>query len=336
MAKLVSSARTHKHSIKTKVYEDSKSWEVNCSLKAEFIREMLGRKPIMFLDADCWLTQPLKLYPAELGLVITPPDNIRLGQDAFKYRRFAKQNNGMWNSGVMYLTPTQPVVNLVNEWVNICKSNPHQWDQISLQQAWIFTGRKVKVLPIRPVGISHDSAHHRYWPAPTKWLILGSAPYVKDWWLKHAHKFSDFYVGAINNSWLVPDRLDVWFRPNDFDGPRAVGDHYENPNNWRTVPYWEEEIRTTMIDTLHHLMNCHLAANRKVEVHVAGSDFIYKSGQRNHFYGDGGWDPLRFGQGKLITALNNLHMNFKLAGCPIYNAGDQVETLLPFSRSPLI
>lgn len=328
-------------------------WARNCAQKAVVIRHAIathGRRPLIFLDADCTIRRPLELLhdpDCDFSIHSSGPERITVGMYALRHRRFAARMGGMWNSGVFFLRPTEALCEAVEDWVALCEQHPEEWDQIHLQRAVMAQGERVRLAALLPdyrAGrrfIAHTYAHHAVWAEPHRWLLLGSAPYVKDWWAANGQRFVDagFIIAAMNNAWRVPgEALHSWFRPDDFVGPSPQEPWIcDNFRGWKVAPYWIQGFRSSTIDAMHHLLNS-LAANgsHEFELHVAGSDFIYPTSGSTHFYGRGQRDPLRYGEEPLLEALQQTAENFAAAGAKVFNAGWQVETLLPFERSPMV
>lgn len=192
------------------------------------------------------------------------------------------------------------------------------------------------------------------WCFRSEILLLGSAPYVVDWWADASWCFPDHEVRAINNAWTVPGkRLSVWYHSSDFfalgSNVRGAPKHLQRVN-FATTPHWYEcpGSGTMLLNCLYDILN---TVPMPVEVLVVGSDFDY-SGQKTHFYGQGKFssrtakqieencpdlagkaaDPFRFGKAWLEEELNKVDLLYRSLGCSLLNAGNHEPTLLPFEK----
>lgn len=371
--KLIQSANQFGYDIvayKRRNYDD---WFKNCAMKSEVIAGALRehQRPILFLDADCWIKKDLKLErepDADLALVVSKPEQIKPHFEVMYYKRFAMDHGGMWNSGIIYFDNKPYLADLCDEWRRLCLEYPYHNDQILMQRAF---QPHVKNFHAWTIGkdiwagcsrIGHDSGFHRYWkPIKTyRYLLLGSAPSVVDWWEKHGKSYTDqgFIVCALNNAWKIPGKhLNIWFLPTDFDFQhgRPGGFRFNdgtpeqaykaswflvNPpkgtKDWPiTGPCWEPNNRTMIVDVLNHILNWTLQREVRCEVHVAGSDLMY-DGPQTHFHSQqGGLDPLRFGTEWLEAALKRVQRNYEQRNFEVYNATDAEESRLPFPRRQL-
>lgn len=181
-----------------------------------------------------------------------------------------------------------------------------------------------------------------------KYLVLGSALYVKDWYAANGAKYlaDGYLLCAINNAWAVdPQNLTQWYHSTDYfefsratTPPNALRDKWIEVVAFKTLPFWYSAGATggTMVlNVLCHLLNrCH-GTNYPAWIAVAGSDLIYKDGQQNHFYGAGRPDPMRLGKDLLSQQLLKIKERAEALKCTICNVGGQEETLLPFVRYSL-
>jgi len=346
------------------------SWEGNVNLKAGVVRRALDthEEPILFLDADCWLKGPLPVFDdPKVPLVLDMPrqHRIHVGMFANAHKHRIWKHGCMWNSGVVYLRREEGVIKLLDKWQELCEQRPTVWDQFSLQDAWLAAGKPCAVGPFpeeyvagRKI-IGHQSGFHKYHSGGKrprrKVLLLGSAPYITEWWAEHGSWFVNrgWLVVAMNNAWRVPgDDLGYWLAPNDFVGdvpnvtiPRndtlkmwsraGYGENCWNRcGNWLYKPSWMKrtKVQTTFVTSMHHLMNEALLDGCELEVAVAGSDLVYPKDGPTHFYGQGTPDPLRFSEHMLRDELDHLERQYTAFRSKIYNAGGQEETLLPFER----
>ncbi len=173
-----------------------------------------------------------------------------------------------------------------------------------------------------------------------KYLLIGSAPYIRDWYeLYGQYMFKvGFELIAMNNAWIVdPERLRYWTHSNDFhvkgtyhptDKQKASWTEVESDHKRIEQPYTYEfngGSGTTMLNALCQILNW----GKRCIVAIAGADCIY-DGEKSHFYEGGTSDPLRYGEEWLVTELKRVWEFYRKEGCRIYNVGGQDRTLLPF------
>ena len=177
-----------------------------------------------------------------------------------------------------------------------------------------------------------------------KFLLIGSAPYIKDWYKKYGHALirKGFKLCAINNAWAIdPDNISLWMYPCDFFDTGHLFPDKKQRKKWKEyvcdhrVPtkgkceYIKEGSGTILLNALVYLLNQHI--DKGFEVLIAGSDCVYKK-EESHFYGKGAADPLRYGEAWLVKELERIKSFYGKEGCVVYNVGGRRETLLPFKR----
>ena len=179
-----------------------------------------------------------------------------------------------------------------------------------------------------------------------KILLLGSAPYIVDWYKANGSRFIDagYSLQAMNNAWAVdPDRLQVWYRAEDyFVIPASVMPTWEQRFKWleicrwNDVPFFYTNRRggTMLLNVLCHLLNESFYNKIPLFIAIAGADQVYK-GDKDWFYGKGTADPMKFGKDFISESLQHIKYASEKLGHTIVNAGDQEETLLPFARYEL-
>ena len=99
--------------------DDSGVWEVNCSIKALFILNVLTelQRPVLWVDADARvLREPIV------------DDHLDFAIHRFDGWEFA--------SGTVFFNATDAAMRLLRRWVELCLEKPLIWDQILLDQAW--------------------------------------------------------------------------------------------------------------------------------------------------------------------------------------------------------
>lgn len=195
-----------------------------------------------------------------------------------------------------------------------------------------------------------------------KYVILGSAPHMKDYWPKVRNFYisNNYKICAINNAWaLEKEHLYRLYLPDDFLRGAGTIIPTEAELNKMNVVYMPKKIKgyfkhtggTMSINVMHLLLNEAIKNNEKIKVVVIGSDYIYKHDENSHFYGSSkpsevvnnqlvknnskylglSADPLRFGTDWLKQELEIVQYRYNLEDCIILNDTVFVEeTLLPF------
>lgn len=180
-----------------------------------------------------------------------------------------------------------------------------------------------------------------------KILLLGSAPYIKDWFAENGEKYraAGFKICPINNAWAACDGAFFWFRSEDFFFiPNTLKPDEAQRDQWfevvRTLdyPFFYDKGRqggTMILNILCHLMNHSFFSKTPYFIAIAGSDLIYKENGADHFYGKGTPDPMNIGIANLREHLRVIKMQAEQMSTSIVNVGGQEETLLPFARYQL-
>lgn len=341
--------------------EEQGNWEANCALKASIVRQALQKhEQVLFLDADARVKGSIDelLQPHDgIKLHKVTNDQFKPGWQAQKYRYHAVKHS-MWNSGILSVRRSPESLALMDAWVEMAERRPGQWDQLCLQWAHIESGSNVPVhdLPFHlragkgPIG--HKSAFHKYWRKVRthrvirKILLLGSAGYLPEWWRENREAYLDqgFQIVAMNNACeVIGDDCHLWVIPNDYTGKHRAGDSIpSNANrypratnragNWIHRPYWLKHPTTILFSALAHVLNEAILDRCFIEVHVAGSDMIYKPG-KSHFYGQGTADPLRYSDSELVKGQEKVMAWYQAHGCKVFNSGGQEETRLIFPKT---
>lgn len=353
---LQQSARRHGYTVEVIEKPEQGSWEKNCAMKAEVVRDALKRhKHVLFLDADARIMGNIDylLTPNKgIKLDILQADEFRPNMFCQRYRYHAVRHGGMWNSGILAVTRNKHTTKLMDKWVEQCHKSVGEWDQLALQWAAKDFKGEVEAIPHEYRAgrdiIAHRSAFHSKWKQKgqkpkRKVLLLGSAPYVSDWWKENGQNYLDmgFAVVAMNNAIAVTgDDAHLWLTPDDYNGknkasskvpsnltnyPRATNSY----KNWIANPEWCGQVSTIMLSCLYHLMNEALLDGCTLEVRVVGSDMIY-DGDTTHFYGNSACDPLRFSDEQLRKAQNKVQRFYIQNRSAIFNAGGQDRTRLIF------
>ncbi|MCO6178866.1 hypothetical protein [Ciceribacter sp. RN22] len=103
------------------------SWVANTGLKAAFIERVWQESdgPICWVDADAEILR-------------TP---YFVFDNPFDFS--AVQRHGWYvMSGLIYLNKTEGAGAIVHRWNELCRANPHVWDQVLLTLAWFQTARE--------------------------------------------------------------------------------------------------------------------------------------------------------------------------------------------------
>jgi hypothetical protein len=97
------------------------SWEANCAMKAEFVRERWREHAVgvVWVDADARFARP--------------PDLLRAGGFDFAVHRC---DGWQFASGTVCFWPTPRAGALLDAWADACAADPRRWDQVSLDLAW--------------------------------------------------------------------------------------------------------------------------------------------------------------------------------------------------------
>lgn len=169
-------------------------------------------------------------------------------------------------------------------------------------------------------------------------LIVGSGLGINEWYQKNLGSLSRFdEIRAINNAVRVFTVPVIHHVSGDFFVLNKELEEDCKKHITETVCLnvlkaplairLSEAGETMFVTTCVHVFNTY---GFNCRVHCIGCDFDYK-GPTTHFYGNGGLDPLREGNEKL---LHNLKILDALG--IFYNLSDNPNTLLPFKRSKFL
>jgi len=189
--------------------------------------------------------------------------------------------------------------------------------------------------------------YHLLKPKPNqKFLIIGSAPYMRDWVPKHLKWFlrNGYQVATFNNSWkLVPiEHISYWFDSGEHDkkGTFIPNKHEEARMNkihtTDTDPsakyFYTKPMKSTMLfNVLYHFMYIHLT--EPCTLVVVGCDMQYTK-EGDTFYSHlknskAANDPInRLGESHLERELESSNSH----GFKMYNASTEAKTRLPYPR----
>lgn len=187
-----------------------------------------------------------------------------------------------------------------------------------------------------------------------RFLLLGSAPYLPEWWAKRGARLraEGYTVAAINNAWIVPDETpEIWIRPIDYfvrapkemQPPAAklarmweVGAEIYRDQYGEPITYSGRYGGTMLLNALTFLLNLSLS-DGGCELIISGCDLQYPS-VNSHFYRGGKPDPLRAGiewiQEDLLDINERQLPALRRAGyvLDVYNASPLPVSVLPFPR----
>lgn len=186
-----------------------------------------------------------------------------------------------------------------------------------------------------------------------KYLVLGSGPYVTEWYNKHGKEYlkAGYRLVAINNAWYVdPKNLFMWCHSSDYfeigrlrDKAKAPGfkDLLKEPERRGMMnppvkySYVPEGSGTMILNVLNDLLNQAVYDKEIIEVALAGCNCVYDGAGTTHFYGDSTKDAIRFGEEYIVRELKRLGEFYAKEGFKIYNVSERQKTLLPYERFAL-
>jgi hypothetical protein len=184
-----------------------------------------------------------------------------------------------------------------------------------------------------------------------KFLVMGSAPYMKDWVKDHLQWFVDegFRILPMNNAHklIAPSLINEWHKPNDY-------------NEFGSFPILEDECKqmqsvvthcasnfgymhlykrhlgngTMLFNTLYYLLHKY---DNPITVVVVGTDMIYKQ-QGDTFYSHlpaskAANDPVnKYNDTHIAEELQHIQKLYQETQHSLLNASEQKESRLPFRR----
>lgn len=199
-----------------------------------------------------------------------------------------------------------------------------------------------------------------------KYILLGSAPYVKNYWAKNKGYYldNDYTVSTINNAWAIdPDNVDEWYHADDFHKYGTLTPSEEDLKKFKEIPMsnemtegcYEDRSKSTMIiNVMHILFNRYKDTNEQLQLVVTGSDFVYSKNEQ-FFYGNTkpeklnpavqnkigqvdkslvgiNADPLRFGTDWLAKELGKVKDKYQNKNYKLFVDTPLSKTLLPFEK----
>lgn len=184
-----------------------------------------------------------------------------------------------------------------------------------------------------------------------KFLVVGSAPYMKDWVDKHMQWFVDegFRILPMNNAHklIPPSLINEWHKPGDhrvfgsfpiedeeYRQMQSVVTHCGNNSGYVHLYKRNQHGGTMLFNTLYYLLHKN---NTPITVVVVGTDMIYKK-QGDTFYShlpqsNASNDPvIKYSDEELKEELLHIQNLYRERNHTLLNASDQQETRLPFPR----
>lgn len=135
-----------------------KSWEENCSYKAELVKSMFEKhtRPIVWVDADAKVIQ----YPVLFDTLSAPAKNpTDLAVYYPRYKHPIGQKLTPLMSGTVFFGKTEAARRIIDRWYKLCQSEPRTWDQVHLNTAIEKTRLEceVRVVELPPTYVQiHD------------------------------------------------------------------------------------------------------------------------------------------------------------------------------------
>jgi hypothetical protein len=182
-----------------------------------------------------------------------------------------------------------------------------------------------------------------------KILLVGSAPYVKEWSENHVQWFIDngYKIVPFNNAWKLIPLIHIYewhksannenagtFVPNDSEKKQMGNIVKHDFNNHKYSHLYVDYLGGTMLFNVLYYYLIHYP--RKYEIALIGTDLIYKQ-NGDTFYSKlseskARNDPLlKYGEKGLNAELQNCLSLYNKSGNIIYNASPY-ESRLPFKR----
>ena len=173
-----------------------------------------------------------------------------------------------------------------------------------------------------------------------KVLLVGSGPYIKEWWTLHHDKIGEVscmntaieVVGARHHRWYLSSDF-MHNRQWTFQGMRdRIGEHilglrivasFLSTPHWYNCPY----DGTMLINSIYDILNRATIGETPVELNLIGCDLDY-SKPKTHFYPGGTADPKRIPDEILLGHLHKVEKDFSPMH-KIVNLGPQ-PSFLPF------
>lgn len=174
------------------------------------------------------------------------------------------------------------------------------------------------------------------------YFLLGSAPYLPEWWDKHGASLEGSSISCINNSMrVVGKRHDRWYVSSDYYhhhkdkwhdilawvgkgliGVRITSVFLQHPK-W----YYNPQGGTMLLNAAYDILNRATVAGESLRLNLVGCDLDY-SKPKTHFYEGGTADPKRIPPDVMLGHLQKLEKDFSPMH-KIVNLGPQ-PSFLPF------
>jgi hypothetical protein len=136
--------------------DDRGRWVLNCAAKATFVLECLERhgRPVLWIDADAVMRNiPALLDETEAEFAIRAEPGGRTKTPCGRQKislppQWPPGLSPRWfNSGTVYIRPTEKGMELAAEWAVLSEEKPTDWDQWTLQEAWTHVLPRTEWLP---------------------------------------------------------------------------------------------------------------------------------------------------------------------------------------------
>lgn len=217
--------------------------------------------------------------------------------------------------------------------------NSHRVENLTSNNNYTYLVKKHLVVP-KIKGLIHN-----------KYLIVGSAPYIKVWVEKHLQWFVDneYKIIPFNNAWsAIPmENIYEWHKPNDSNKhgtlipskeiheKMKIITHIQNLHNFKHLVHNKHKNSSTMLfNVLYYLLTNNID---QFTATIIGCDMIYKK-NGDTFYSHlpiskASNDPInKFTDKELSNELKNIERLYKKHSCIINNASESKETRLPYDR----
>jgi len=181
-----------------------------------------------------------------------------------------------------------------------------------------------------------------------KFLVMGSAPYMRDWTRKHLGWFWEegYCISAINNSWCLCPYDFTWHRSRDFFeagtriptkkqilGVTTIVHKTRNKHGHLYLRYKKNQRGSMLFSTIYWILQTKPQAT---DIVVIGSDFVY--GDVLSFYSRDRTskarnDPfLRYSKKEIIQELSHTMKIAEEKSVSLWNASKETESFLPYER----
>ena len=112
--------------------DDRGNWDRNTHYKPTFLRRMLDELnpvPLVYIDVDSLIHR----MPTVFGELATDP-TVDIAAYILDHKKFGRTAEPELLSGTLYLANTSNTRQIVDDWIQTCKSSEQLWDQVALHQ----------------------------------------------------------------------------------------------------------------------------------------------------------------------------------------------------------